>query len=46
MTDKNFMRVEDMGKAKRTVKCFFWTQEEYKKFAEVMMDKPISFYAF
>ena len=45
MTDKNFMRVEDMGKAKNR-KFFFWTQEEYKKFAEVMMDKPISFYAF
>ena len=24
----------------------FWTLEEYKKFAEAMMDKPISFYAF
>ena len=24
----------------------FWTQEEYKQFAEVMMDKPVSFYAF
>ena len=24
----------------------FWTVEEYKKFAEVMMDKTISFYAF
>ena len=24
----------------------FWTQEEYKKFSEVMMDKPVSFYAF
>lgn len=24
----------------------FWTKEEYKKFAEVMMDKPVSFYAF
>lgn len=45
MTDKNFMRVEDMGKAKNR-EMLFWTQEEYKKFAEVMMDKPISFYAF
>lgn len=24
----------------------FWTKEEYLKFAEVMMDKPLSFYAF
>lgn len=24
----------------------FWTLEEYKKFAEVMMDKPIGYYAF
>lgn len=24
----------------------FWTKEEYQKFAEVMMDKPISYYAF
>lgn len=24
----------------------FWTKEEYTKFAEVMMDKPLSYYAF
>ena len=24
----------------------FWTREEYRKFADAMMDKPISFYAF
>ncbi len=24
----------------------FWTKEEYKRFAEEMMDKPVSFYAF
>ena len=24
----------------------FWTKEEYLKFADSMMDKPISFYAF
>ena len=24
----------------------FWTQEEYQKFSEAMMDKPVSFYAF
>lgn len=24
----------------------FWTKEEYMKFAEEMMDKPLSYYAF
>lgn len=24
----------------------FWTKEEYQRFAEAMMDKPMSFYAF
>ena len=24
----------------------FWTQEEYRKFAEAMMDKPVMYYAF
>lgn len=24
----------------------FWTREEYQKFSEVMMDKPVSYYAF
>lgn len=24
----------------------FWTKDEYKKFADVMMDKPVSYYAF
>lgn len=24
----------------------FWTKEEYLKFAEAVMDKPISYYAF
>lgn len=35
----------NMGKAKNR-EMLFWTQEEYKQFAEGMMDKPISFYAF
>ena len=35
----------NMGKAKNR-EMLFWTQEEYKQFAEVMMDKPASFYAF
>ena len=24
----------------------FWTKDEYQQFADAMMDKPISFYAF
>lgn len=35
----------NMGKAKNKEKEF-WTKEEYLKFADEMMDKPISFYAF
>ncbi len=34
-----------MGK-KKNRKMLFWTKEEYLKFADVMMDKPLSFYAF
>lgn len=34
-----------MGK-KRSGEMKFWTQEEYHKFIEEVMDKPISFYAF
>ena len=34
-----------MGKSKGR-EMLFWTKEEYQKFAEVMMDKPLSFYAF
>ena len=34
-----------MGK-KKNRELQFWTKEEYLKFAEVMMDKPLSFYAF
>ena len=34
-----------MGK-KKNREMRFWTKEEYLKFAEVMMDKPLSFYAF
>lgn len=35
----------NMGK-KQGKEMLFWTKEEYKKFAEVMMDKPLSYYAF
>lgn len=34
-----------MGKEK-TREMLFWTKAEYLKFAEAVMDKPISFYAF
>ena len=35
----------NMGSSKHQ-EMLFWTKEEYLKFAEVMMDKPLSFYAF
>jgi len=35
----------NMGKEK-TKEMLFWTKAEYLKFAEAVMDKPISFYAF
>ena len=35
----------NMGKEK-TKEMLFWTKEEYLKFSESMMDKPISYYAF
>lgn len=34
-----------LGKGKAE-EMLFWTKEEYLKFADVMMDKPLSFYAF
>ena len=38
-------KVGNMGKEK-SKEMLFWTKEEYMKFAESMMDKPVSFYAF
>ena len=35
----------NMG-AEQRKEMLFWTKEEYQKFAEAMMDKPASFYAF
>ncbi|QUH27567.1 site-specific integrase [Vallitalea guaymasensis] len=35
----------NMGKEK-SKEMLFWTKEEYLKFADSMMDKPLSFYAF
>ena len=34
-----------MGK-KKNREMMFWTKEQYLKFAEAMMDKPLSYYAF
>lgn len=38
-------KVGNMGKVKNR-EMLFWTKEEYHKFAEAMMDKLVSFYAF
>jgi len=38
-------KVGNMGKAK-SKEMLFWTKDEYTKFADAMMDKPMSFYAF
>lgn len=38
-------KVGNMGKAKNK-EMLFWTKDEYKKFADAMMDKPLSFYTF
>ena len=38
-------KVKRMGKSDAD-KLEFWTKEEYLKFADVMMDKPVSYYAF
>ena len=35
----------NMGK-EQSREMLIWTQEEYRKFADAMMDKPMSFYAF
>ena len=35
----------NMGSEERK-EMLFWTKEEYQKFSEAMMDKPISYYAF
>ena len=38
-------KVGSMGKEK-TREMLFWTKEEYLKFSEAMMSKPVSYYAF
>ena len=35
----------NMGSEERK-EMLFWTKEEYQRFSEVMMDKPLSYYAF
>lgn len=39
------VKAGSMGK-KKNREMLFWTKEEYLKFADAMMDKPLSFYAF
>lgn len=39
-------KVGSMGKKESEKEMDFWTKEEYLKFADAMMDKPISYYAF
>ncbi len=39
------VKAGSMGK-KKNREMLFWTKEEYMKFSEAVMDKPISFYAF
>lgn len=38
-------RAGNMGTEERR-EMLFWTREEYARFSEAMMDKPVSFYAF
>lgn len=39
-------KVGAMGKKEAEKEMDFWTKEEYLKFSDSMMDKPISYYAF
>ena len=39
------LKAGSMGK-KKSREMLFWTKEEYLTFAQAMMDKPLSFYAF
>lgn len=39
------VKVGNMGKAKNK-EMLFWTKNEYLKFSDAMMDKPVSYYAF
>ena len=45
LRDNPCKKAGSMGK-KKNREMLFWTKEEYLKFADVMMDKPLSYYAF
>lgn len=45
LSENPCQKAGSMGK-KKSGEMSFWTKEEYLKFAEVMMDKPQSYYAF
>lgn len=45
LRDNPCKKAGSMGK-KKNREMLFWTKEEYLKFADAMMDKPMSFYAF
>lgn len=45
LKDNPAVKAGKMGKAKAK-EMLFWTKDEYLKFAEVMKEKPLSYYAF
>ncbi len=45
LTSNPAAKAGNMGKEERQ-EMTFWTSEEYHKFSEAIMDKPLSFYAF
>lgn len=45
LTSNPAAKAGNMGKEERR-EMTFWTSEEYHKFSEAIMDKPLSFYAF
>ena len=45
MKENPCKKAGSMGK-KKNREMLFWTKDEYLKFADVMMDKPLSYYAF
>lgn len=45
LTTNPAAKAGNMGKEERR-EIIFWTAEEYHKFSEAIMDKPLSFYAF
>lgn len=46
LSSNSAAKVGNMGKKESDKEMLFWTKEEYLKFADAMMDKPISYYAF